>query len=73
MTRIRSWIFLLLITLCGNQSLAQDVEMADGLRAEGKIYVVVVIVLLILAAVFLYLMRLDRKLSSLESERNGGE
>ena len=73
MRNLTRWSLFVLVAVCGNQSVAQGVEMADGLRAEGKIYVVVVILLIILSAVFLYLIRLDRKLSRLESERNGGE
>ena len=44
----------------------QEVEMADALRANGKIYVVVAIVLLILAGLIGYLVLLDRKISRLE-------
>ena len=39
----------------------QEVAMADGLRSEGKIYVVVVVFILILSALFLYLYRLEKK------------
>ena len=39
----------------------QEVAMADGLRSEGKIYVVVVVFLLILSALFLYLFRIEKK------------
>lgn len=47
-------------------SKAQDVEMADQLRGEGKIYVVIGVILIILTGLFIYLIRLDRKLSKLE-------
>ena len=40
----------------------QEVAMADGLRSEGKIYVVVVVFLLILSALFLYLFRIEKTL-----------
>lgn len=51
-------------------ALAQDtsVEMADTMRKEGKIYVVVAIILTIFAGIILYLVRLDRKISRLENE-----
>jgi protein-S-isoprenylcysteine O-methyltransferase Ste14 len=42
-------------------------EMADALRAEGKIYVVVAIILVILIALILYLFVLDKKVNKLES------
>lgn len=50
---------------------AQDntVEMADAMRENGKIYVVVAVVLTILAGLFLYLFRLDKKISGIEKEQ----
>ena len=39
----------------------QEVAMADVLRSEGKIYVVVVVFLLILSGLFLYLFRIEKK------------
>ncbi|HLT82141.1 MAG TPA: hypothetical protein VKZ86_14020 [Cyclobacteriaceae bacterium] len=47
----------------------EQVEMADTMRAEGKIYVIVGIVLIVLAGMLVYLFMLDRKLSNLEKER----
>lgn len=43
-------------------------EMADAMRANGKIYVVMVVCLIILIGLFLYVMRIDRKVSRLEKE-----
>lgn len=43
-----------------------DVEMADRLRADGKIYVIVLIILIVLAGLFVYLFLLDRKVKKLE-------
>jgi hypothetical protein len=43
-----------------------QVEMADNLRSEGKIYVVVAIVLIVLAGLILYLFLLDKKIKKLE-------
>lgn len=45
-----------------------DIEMADRLRQDGKIYVVVAVFLIIMAGVVFYLVRLDRKVSALEKE-----
>ena len=47
---------------------AQEVEMADNMRSEGKIYVVVAVLLVILAGLFLYLFLLDRKATRLEKK-----
>ena len=43
-------------------------EMADALRANGKIYVVVTAVVIIVAGLLAYLISLDRKVSKLEKE-----
>ncbi len=45
---------------------AQEVEMADGMRAEGKIYVIVAIILIVIAGLFIYLFMLDRKVKKIE-------
>ena len=47
---------------------ANQPEMADALRRDGKIYVVVLVVVLIVAGLLLYLLRLDGKMSKLEKE-----
>ena len=47
----------------------QTVEMADLLRSNGKLYVVVAILLVILLGMFLYLINLDRKISALEKQQ----
>jgi hypothetical protein len=41
-------------------------QMADAMRSNGKIYVVVTVLLIVLAGLFIYLISLDRKLSRLE-------
>ncbi len=45
-----------------------EVEMADQLRAEGKIYVVVAVVTVVLLGILFYMIRLDRKISGIEKE-----
>ncbi|MCC9167770.1 hypothetical protein LN893_13035 [Pontibacter sp. XAAS-A31] len=45
-----------------------EVEMADTLRQDGKIYVVVVVLLTVLAGLIVYLVSLDRKVSKLEKQ-----
>jgi CcmD family protein len=47
---------------------AQEVEMADTMRAEGKIYVVVAILLLILFGLIFYVFLTDRKITRLEKK-----
>lgn len=52
---------------------ASQVEMADQFRADGKIYVLTGIILIILFGTVVYLIVIDRKVSRLEKElRNDG-
>ncbi|MBW7465869.1 hypothetical protein K0O23_02225 [Pontibacter aydingkolensis] len=46
----------------------QEVEMADTLRQDGKIYVVVIVLVTILAGMIAYLVTLDRKVTRLEKQ-----
>lgn len=41
---------------------------SDFMRSNGKIYVVVAVVVVIVLGIFLYLFRLDRKLTRLEKK-----
>ncbi len=63
-------IFLLLALCIYVVSFAQakKVEMADEMRSNGKIYIVVAVCLTILVGLFLYVFSLDRKLSKIEKE-----
>lgn len=45
-----------------------SVEMADVMRENGKIYVVVAVVLMLFAGIVVYLVLLERKISRLEKE-----
>ena len=45
------------------------IEMADSFRADGKIYVVVAILAVILAGFIVYAVSIDRKLGKLEKEK----
>ena len=47
----------------------RKVEMADSMRANGKIYVVVAVCLTILAGLFIYVFTLDKKISRFEKNR----
>lgn len=47
---------------------AQEPEMADQFRGEGKIYIVVGIVVLILLGLSIYLFLTDKRLKKLEDE-----
>ncbi|MDB5251145.1 MAG: CcmD family protein [Flaviaesturariibacter sp.] len=60
--------FLMLSIFALAQNRPGEPEMADALRANGKIYVVVAVILTIFAGIILYLVRLDRKISKLEKQ-----
>lgn len=59
---------LLSITGFAQQTAAESIEMADAMRASGKIYVVVLVLTVILTGLIFYLIKLDRKISRIESE-----
>jgi CcmD family protein len=65
--KIFSLLILMFVSIIG---FAQDkkVEMTDLMRSNGRIYVVVAVVVTILIGLILYVFRLDRKMSKLEKE-----
>ncbi|HEY0056962.1 MAG TPA: CcmD family protein [Pedobacter sp.] len=65
MKKILSLFVLLSVMIQAN---AQDVEMATGLRSSGKIYVVVIVILVIFIGLLGYLFSIDRRLKKLEKE-----
>lgn len=72
------WCFMLCATAGIQQAQAQapetqavaepEVEMADTLRQDGKIYVVVVVLLTVLGGMIAYLVTLDRKVTRIEKQ-----
>ncbi len=52
-----------------SQIATRTVEMADIFRADGKIYVVLVVLGIIFGGLTLYLIHLDRKISRLERDQ----
>ena len=60
------FMLLLAATISRAQDGAKKVEMADFMRSNGRIYVLVAVMLTILAGLILYVVRLDRKISKLE-------
>ncbi len=67
MNSIKNTVIILTLMMLANTAYSQDqVQMADNLRAEGKIYVVVAIILVILAGLIFYLFLMDKKVSRLE-------
>ena len=60
-------LFLLLMSA---PALFAQTEMADVMRGDGKIYVVVVVLATIFAGIFAYLIHIDRKITKIEKENN---
>ncbi|MCE2772667.1 MAG: CcmD family protein [Bacteroidetes bacterium] len=68
-------LVILLISFTGtafSQS-SMDEEIFKTLRGNASMNVVIVVAMLILAGIFFYLFRLDRKLNKLEQEVNEGK
>ncbi len=60
--------FFLATALFAQQPTNESIEMADVMRSNGKIYVVVAIIAIIMIGFVLYLTLLDKKISRLEKE-----
>jgi CcmD family protein len=67
-SRLGMFILMMILSKAGIAQ-TQQVEMADGMRSNGKIYIVVAVCLTILIGLFLYVFSIDRKLKKLEKER----
>lgn len=57
---------LLFLAFFVSRAMSQEVEMADQFRSDGKIYVVVIVLSIIVVGLFGYLFYLDKKISSRE-------
>jgi len=62
-------VLLLINFLTKAQETTDTVDMADTMRSNGKIYVVVAVILTIFAGIIIYLIRLDRKMTRLEKNQ----
>ncbi|MEX2379127.1 MAG: CcmD family protein [Vicingaceae bacterium] len=67
--KLKHFFTNLLFLLMSFSLSAQDVPMADEMRANGKIYVVVAVLVCILLGMIIYLISIDRKLKKLEKEQ----
>lgn len=67
----KAFLLILLTSLNFLATFAQTgsgVDMATGLRSSGKIYVVVLVLLVIFIGFIIYLFTIDRKISRLEKK-----
>ncbi len=64
--------FIAAALLIGLTTFGQDqntVGMADVMRSDGKIYVVLAVLLVIFSGIVVYLISIDRKISRLEKQK----
>lgn len=66
MNRLFTLLLVLLSTVAFGQG--EEVQMADTMRSNGKIYVVVAVILVVLAGFISYLFFLDRKITRTERQ-----
>jgi uncharacterized transporter YbjL len=66
MKNLAKYLLLTVLIFVTVVAQAQSPEMADVMRSEGKIYVVVCIILIVLTGLIAYLFLQDRKISRLQ-------
>ncbi len=71
MNKLKHIVAVMIMAVMSFAANAQDTAASantDIMKSNGKIYVVMVVVVVIVAGLFLYLLRLDRKISKLEKQ-----
>lgn len=68
MKKIFSLILLLVTFTTAFAQTAEKVEMADVLRSSGKIYVVILTIVIVFIGLAIYLFSIDRRLKKIEKE-----
>ncbi len=67
--KTKHFLLSFLLIMISKVSFGQsDVEMADVMRSNGKIYVVVAVASIVMIGLIVYLITLDRKITSLEKK-----
>jgi CcmD family protein len=61
-------LFMGILFTASSYAQSKEVDMADVMRSNGKIYIVVAVCLTILIGLFFYVFLIDRKISKLEKE-----
>ena len=61
-------VLLVTISVAYAQEANSGIEMADTMRSEGKIYVVVLVVIILFSGLVFYAFNTDQKLSKVEKE-----
>lgn len=68
MKKISALFALLLLVSLNLMAQNNTIEMADKLRSDGKIYIVIICIVIILIGLLIYLFRLDKRLKMLEKK-----
>jgi hypothetical protein len=64
---------LLLLSWVAVKAQENDIEMATALRSNGKIYVVVATLAILLIGLFIFLFVIDKKVNRLMKEKTNGD
>lgn len=65
---MKKLLSILVLSISALTTFGQAPEMADTMRSNGMIYVLVGIILIILAGLFFYLFSIERKVKKLEQK-----
>ena len=66
MNRWHQMVLFILGLVWSSSTMAQEIEMADAMRSNGKIYVVVAVIVIIFTGLLVYLLSIDSRLKKLE-------
>lgn len=66
--KIQGYILFAILVFMAGDAFCQGVEMADLMRSNGKIYVVVGVILIIFSGILLYLFQTGKKVDRLEKK-----
>lgn len=70
MSKYARYIFIAIASFISSLAQAQTDLSTDIMRNNGKIFVVMAVVLLILVGLFIYLFSIDKKITRLEKDAN---
>lgn len=65
---MKNLLTIIFALLTQNLFAQQDVAMADQMRQDGKIWVVVGVIAIVFVGIVLYLISIDRKIAKIEKE-----
>ncbi len=70
MNKFKLYILALFLFICNSTIQAQSIPDQGIMRSNGKIFVVMGVVVIILIGLFTYVNNIDRKITRLEKENN---